>query len=147
MHVDTCLTCTLQGIQHGSASTLSTNGSCSWCRTAEMSSSLVREVTKLNHSHPHLLTHSWERERVRERESTPAVSHNSTNPLLASLPPSAPSSAKDQSVYFFMNVWIRWKRRSIGCGFGFQDLTCYSTCTHTNSLSHSHATSQMDWNN
>lgn len=91
--------------------------------------------------------HSLMREGERQRESTPAVSHNSTSPLLASLPPSAPSPAKDQSVYFFMNVWIRWKWRSIGCGFGFQDLTCYSTCTHTNSLSHSHATSQMDWNN
>lgn len=49
-HVGTCLTCTLQVIQHGSVSTLSRNGSCSWCRTAEMSSSVAKEVTKLNHS-------------------------------------------------------------------------------------------------
>lgn len=38
------------------------------------------------------------------------------------------------TVYFFMNVWIRWKWGSIGFGFGFQSLTCCCTRTHTNSL-------------
>lgn len=53
-------------------------------------------------------------------------------------PPSAPSPVWGPSVYFFMNVWIRWKWGSIGFGFGFQGLTCYCTRTHTNSLSLTH---------
>lgn len=108
-----------------------------------MSSSVAKEVTKLNHSLSLSLSFTYSL----ERESHPAVCHNSANPLLASFPPSAASPAQDQSVYFSMNVWRRWKWRSIGCGFVFQDLTCDSTCTHTSSLFHSHATSQMDWNN
>lgn len=51
--LDTCLTCTLQVTQHGCASTLSTSGSCSWCRTAEMSSLVAREVTN-SHKHAHV---------------------------------------------------------------------------------------------
>lgn len=62
-------------------------------------------------------------------------------------PPSVPSPVRGPSVYFFVNVWIRWKWGSIGFGFGFQGLTCYCTRTHTNSLSRSHTASQMDWNN
>lgn len=52
-HVGTCLTCTRQATQHGSASTLSTSGSCSWCKTAETSSSVAREVTD-PHKHTHI---------------------------------------------------------------------------------------------
>ena len=62
-------------------------------------------------------------------------------------PPIPPAPAWGPTVYFFMNVWIRWKWGSIGFGFGFQGLTCYCTRTHTNSLSHSHTASQMDWSN
>lgn len=51
--VGTCLTCTLRATQHGSASTLSTSGSCSWCKAAEMNSSVAREVTN-SHTHDSL---------------------------------------------------------------------------------------------
>ena len=100
------------------------------------------------------------------RESQLPLCRTSSLPAFPSLsPPSPACSAQGPHVYFFMNVWIRWKWGSIGFGFGFHGLTCYYTHTHTHShthththtythtythnlsLSHSHTASQMDWNN
>lgn len=168
-HVGTCLTCTRQATQHGSASTLSTSGSCSWCKTAETSSSVAREVTD-PHKHTHisgltLFTHDvkppylafrikrlvdvmrvWGSRGKRESQ-LPLRRTSSLFAFPSPSPPSPACSTRGPCVYFFMNVWIRWKWGSIGFGFGFQGLTCYCTRTHTNSLSHSHTASQMDWNN
>lgn len=138
--VGTCLTCTLRATQHGSASTLSTSGSCSWCLTAEMSSSADREVSYCAVSSPHtakslflafLKRMSCEPE-GRWGSGEPAASLSLRSPLLHHPPLPVPGPR----VYFSMNVWIRWKQGSVGFGFGFQRLTCYSTHELSYSVAH-----------
>lgn len=64
----------------GSASMLSTNGSCSWCRTVVMSSSVAREVTNVHiHTHTHIWTgslYTWKQKASISMSNQAAAGHH-----------------------------------------------------------------------
>lgn len=96
----TCLTSTRQVTRHGSVSTLSTNGSCSWCKTAGTSLSVVREVTTAHDAFAALKKKKKKREKKsgswsmsyesKFRGSRPPVR---SRPCSTFPPPSSPSHA------------------------------------------------------
>lgn len=137
--VGTCRTCMPQVTRRGSVSTLSTSGSCSWCRTAETSSSAAKEVSEKLLFSISNRTLGWchvSLEVAEGREIQLPLRHSGPLPTFpAPSPPSQACSVPGLHVYFFMNVWIRWKRGSVGFGFGFQSLTCY----HTHTRTHTHS--------